>query len=191
MSDGNPDLASMIILSGPSGAGKTTLANGLIASHPEIEFAVSHTTRAMRPGETNDVEYHFVTPEQFEELVQGGEMLEHAIVYGNRYGTSRAAVDHALDAGHRVLLDVDWQGSMHLMEQFPEAVSIFIEPPGGKDAARRLQGREQDSDATIEARMAEYQEQVSHRDEFDYVITNDDLEESLAKLIEIVDHPTN
>lgn len=181
----------MIILSGPSGAGKTTLANGLIAGHPEIEFAVSHTTRAMRPGETNDVEYHFVSLEQFEELVQAGEMLEHAIVYGNRYGTSRAAVNHALDAGHRVLLDVDWQGSMHLMEQFPEAVSIFIEPPGGQDAVKRLQDRDQDSDATIEARMAEYQAQISHRDEFDYIITNDDLEESLAKLIEIVDRPTN
>lgn len=182
--------ARMIILSGPSGAGKTTLANGLIETHPEIEFAVSHTTRAMRPGETDNVEYHFVTDAEFDALVERGEMLEHANVYGYHYGTSREAVSHALDAGHRVLLDVDWQGSKNLIELFPDAVSIFIQPPGGQDAARRLHGRHQDSTETIEARMAQYQEQVSHRDEFDYVITNDDLAESLAKLIEIVDRPT-
>jgi guanylate kinase len=99
----NDSAARILILSGPSGAGKTTLANRLIASHPEIEFAVSHTTRAMRPGETDHVEYHFVSEDEFKQLVDGGEMLEYATVYGYHYGTSRQAVQHALDAGHRVL----------------------------------------------------------------------------------------
>lgn len=179
----------MLILSGPSGAGKTTLANGLIDTHPEIEFAISHTTRQKRPGENDDVEYHFVSEEEFKALVENGKMLETATVYGYHYGTSRQAVDHALNAGHRVLLDVDWQGSKHLMQLFPDAISIFIQPPGGKDAAQRLLDRHQDSALTIESRMAQYQEQISHREEFDYVITNDDLDETLKELIEIVDRP--
>jgi guanylate kinase len=185
----NPNVARMLILSGPSGAGKTTLANGLIDTHPEIEFAISHTTRQKRPGESDDVEYHFISEEEFKALVENGKMLETATVYGYHYGTSRQAVDHALNAGHRVLLDVDWQGSKHLMQLFPDAISIFIQPPGGQDAAQRLLDRHQDSELTIESRMAQYQEQISHREEFDYVITNDDLDETLKELIEIVDRP--
>jgi len=187
----NDSAARILILSGPSGAGKTTLANRLIASHPEIEFAVSHTTRAMRPGETDHVEYHFVSEDEFKQLVDGGEMLEYATVYGYHYGTSRQAVQHALDAGHRVLLDVDWQGSMHLHEIFPEAVRIFIQPPAGRDAAIRLQHRKQDSDSTIEARMEQYNEQIAHREDFDHVITNDDLDEALMELTRVVDQPVS
>ena len=179
----------MLILSGPSGAGKTTLANGLIDTHPEIEFAISHTTRPRRPGESDDVEYHFVSEEAFKALVENGEMLESATVYGYHYGTSRQAVDHALDAGHRVLLDVDWQGSKHLMQLFPDAISIFVQPPGDLDAAQRLHDRNQDNVITIESRMAQYHEQMSHREEFDYLITNDSLDAALKKLIEIVDQP--
>jgi len=180
---------SILILSGPSGAGKTTLANALIASHPEFEFAVSHTTRSPRPGETDGVQYHFVSEDEFMDLVRRGEMLEYATVYGRHYGTSRQAVEHALQSGHRVLLDVDWQGSRHLREIYPEAVSVFVQPPDGHDAASRLQDRQQDDAETIAARMALYDEQMSHRDEFDYVIVNDILERAIAELSGIVDRP--
>lgn len=187
----NPGVARILILSGPSGAGKTTLAKGLIETHPEIEFAISHTTRQKRPGESDDVEYHFVSEADFQALVEQGEMLEHATVYGHHYGTSRQAVERALNAGHRVLLDVDWQGSRHLMQIFPDAVSVFVQPPGGQDAAQRLYDRDQDSETTIESRMAQYHAQMSHREEFDFVITNDDLDETLKELVEIVDRVIN
>lgn len=176
----------LIILSAPSGAGKTSLANALVESSSDIEFSVSHTTRAPRPGEKHGVHYYFVSREEFDAMVQLGQFLEHATVFGNSYGTSRAAVESVLVRGKSVLLDIDWQGARSIKARMPQALSIFILPPTRAALRERLVKRGQDSMEVIERRMREATAEMSHYPEFDHVVVNDDFELALADLRAIV-----
>ncbi|MAS44817.1 MAG: guanylate kinase [Rhodobacteraceae bacterium] len=168
----------LFILSSPSGAGKSTISRRLLADDREFSFSISATTRAPRPGEVDGREYHFRTREQFEAMVEAGELLEHAEVFGNFYGTPRAPVEAALEAGRDVLFDVDWQGGQQLRNSaLREAVaSVFILPPSIAELERRLRARAQDPDAVIAHRMARARDEISHWDAYDYVLINDDLD---------------
>jgi guanylate kinase len=167
----------LIILSSPSGAGKSTLARSLRDWDPAIRFSVSATTRAPRPGEQDGREYHFRTRDQFLAMVAQGQMLEHAEVFGNLYGSPRGPVEEALARGEDTLFDIDWQGGQQIRNSAlgKDVVSIFILPPSMAELERRLRGRGQDSDAVIAARMAKSQAEVSHWAEYDYVLVNRDV----------------
>ncbi|HET6906733.1 MAG TPA: guanylate kinase [Rhodanobacteraceae bacterium] len=177
---------TLFIVSAPSGAGKSTLVNALLAREPGIALSISHTTRAPRPGEINGRQYHFVDRATFEAMVVRGEFLEHAEVFGNLYGTSLAGVRAQLAAGHDVLLEIDWQGAQQVRKAVPGCVSIFILPPSRAELERRLRARASDSEATIERRLAESREEMSHAHEFDCVIVNDAFDDALAQLQAIV-----
>jgi guanylate kinase len=172
----------LIILAAASGTGKTSLARALIERTPNLVFSVSHTTRAPRPGEQNGVHYYFVTPSQFEEMVAADRFLEHAKVFGNYYGTSRGATENLLGQGKNVILDIDWQGARTIKEKMPEAISIFLLPPSRAALEERLTARGQDSPEVIARRMAEAVAEMSHYNEFDHVIVNDDFEAALKDL---------
>jgi len=172
----------LLILSAPSGAGKTSLAKALVESTPNTVISVSHTTRAPRPGEQDGVDYYFVGRDTFEAMVAEGRFLEHARVFDNYYGTSRDAVEAQLARGNSVLLDIDWQGARRIREQMPEAVSVFILPPSRKALESRLQGRGQDSADVIARRMRDAVAEMRHFDEFDHVIINDDFDVALKEL---------
>ncbi len=176
----------LFILSAPSGGGKTTLAEALIAASPRIARSVSHTTRAPRPGERDGVDYFFVDAPTFERMVAAGEFLEHATVFGNRYGTSRRAVEALLAQGRDVLLTIDWQGARSVRALMPGAVSVFIVPPSLAELEKRLRARGQDSEEVIARRMAQAREEVSHHPEFDHVVVNDVFEQALADLAAII-----
>ena len=176
----------ILIISGPSGAGKSTLSHALIDAVPDTVIAVSHTTRKPRPGEENGVDYYFVSHQEFENFIKKGEMLEYAEVYGNLYGTSRASIDLPLSEGKNIILDIDWQGARRAKSIYPEAISVQILPPGEQESEKRLISRQQDSEQTIKARMASYKEQMSHQDEFDHIIINDDLAEANRQLLSIL-----
>lgn len=176
----------ILIISGPSGAGKSTLSHALIDAVPDTVIAVSHTTRKPRPGEKNGVDYFFVSQQEFENLISKGEMLEYAEVYGNFYGTSRASVELPLSEGKNIILDIDWQGARRAKSIYPEAISVQILPPGEQESEKRLISRQQDSEQTIKTRMATYKEQMSHQDEYDHIIINDDLAEANRQLLSIL-----
>ena len=176
----------ILIISGPSGAGKSTLSHALIDAVPDTVIAVSHTTRKPRLGEENGVDYYFVSHQEFENFIKKGEMLEYAEVYGNLYGTSRASIDLPLSEGKNIILDIDWQGARRAKSIYPEAISVQILPPGEQESEKRLISRQQDSEQTIKARMATYKEQMSHQDEFDHIIINDDLTEANRQLLSIL-----
>ena len=184
MSMANEDIARrglMLVLSSPSGAGKTTLSRRLLDSDGNIRMSVSATTRPMRPGEVQDKDYHFVTPRQFETMMEQGAFLEHASVFGHQYGTPRGLVETALTSGTDVLFDIDWQGTQQLKERMrDDLVSIFILPPSHDELERRLRARAQDSDDVVAARMAKAADEISHWPEYDYVIVNADLDKALA-----------
>lgn len=167
-----------IILSSPSGAGKSTLARRLMAWDPSLAFSVSATTRAPREGETDGVEYFFRTRAAFLGMVDAGEMLEHAEVFGNLYGTPRAPVEAAMAAGRDTLFDIDWQGGQQVRNSAigKDVVSIFILPPSIAALESRLRTRAQDSDAVIAGRMEKSRDEISHWAEYDYVLVNDDLD---------------
>lgn len=178
----------MLVLSSPSGAGKTTLARRLLAGDPTIGMSVSVTTRNRRPGEVDGVDYHFTTLEDFEARVGRGEFLEHATVFGNAYGTPRAPVEAVLRAGRDVLFDIDWQGTQQLKEKAREdVVSIFILPPSRAELHHRLSSRGQDSAETVARRMAQANGEISHWAEYDYVIVNDDLDRAEKRIVTIVE----
>lgn len=177
----------ILILSAPSGAGKTSLARALLERRPEATLSVSHTTRATRPGEREGVDYWFVTPAEFERMVQAGEFVEYARVFDNRYGTSFAAIERPMIEGRTVILDIDWQGARAVRARFPAARSVFILPPSREELERRLRGRGQDPEAVIARRMREAVEQIGHYDEYEYAIVNDDFAAALADLEAIVD----
>jgi guanylate kinase len=176
----------LIVISAPSGAGKTSLVTALLAREPGLRLSVSHTTRKRRPTEQDGREYHFTSVPQFERLVAAGELLEHAKVFDNYYGTSRAFVEKQLAAGHDVLLEIDWQGAAQVRRAMPRCVSVFILPPSRSALAERLARRATDTAEVIARRLAEAQADMSHYREFDYVVVNDDFETALAQLERIV-----
>ncbi len=166
----------MLVLSSPSGAGKTTLSRLLLERYLTIELSVSVTTRKPRPGEVDGKDYHFIDRARFDDMVAGGELLEWAEVFGNRYGTPRAPVERVLAAGRDVLFDIDWQGTQQLREKGrADLVSVFVLPPSIRDLEARLRTRAQDSDDVIHARMSKAADEMSHWAEYDYVVINRDV----------------
>ncbi|OGI37088.1 MAG: guanylate kinase [Candidatus Muproteobacteria bacterium RBG_16_64_10] len=179
-------MAKLFIFSAASGTGKTSLAHALMKRVRNLAFSVSHTTRAPRPGETHGVHYYFVSPAEFERMVAAGEFIEHAQVFGNRYGTSRKVIEDLFKEGKNVILDIDWQGARAIKAKMPEAVSIFILPPSRAALAERLNGRAQDAPEVIARRMAQATAEMSHYHEYDQVVVNDDFEAALADLVAII-----
>ena len=179
----------LIILSSPSGAGKSTLTRRLRDWDPTLSFSVSATTRAPRPGEEDGRDYHFLSEDAFRRTVDEGGMLEHARVFGNSYGSPRAPVQAAIDAGRDVLFDIDWQGAQQIQNSAlaPHTLSIFILPPSIAELRRRLETRGQDSDEVIARRMAKSWDEISHWAEYDHVLINDDLDETTRRLRVIVE----
>lgn len=187
----NPDAARrglLIILSSPSGAGKSTLAARLRAWDPTLNFSVSATTRAPRPGEEHGREYYFHSREEFQDMVAKGDMLEHAEVFGNFYGSPKGPVEEAINAGRDVLFDIDWQGGQQVRASAlgKHVLSIFILPPSIPELERRLYARAQDSKEVIDGRMSKSRDEISHWPEYDYVLVNEDLDETEARLKTIV-----
>ncbi len=173
----------MLVLSSPSGAGKTTLSRALLASDKDIAMSVSVTTRPPRPGEVEGRDYYFLTTEDFGIMRNKGELLEHAKVFGNYYGTPRGPVEGALAQGRDVLFDIDWQGTQQLEESArDDLVKVFVLPPSAQDLERRLNKRAQDPADVVAARMAKASDEISHYLEYDYIIVNDDIEKSLGEL---------
>jgi guanylate kinase len=174
----------LFILSSPSGAGKSTLSRRILQSDDNFTFSVSATTRAPRPGEQDGREYHFRSEAEFKAMVENGEMLEHARVFGNSYGTPRAPVEAAINAGRDVLFDVDWQGGQQIRNSpLKDAVaSVFILPPSITELERRLKARGQDSDEVVAGRMARSRDEISHWAEYDYVLINDDIDACEAEI---------
>ncbi len=173
---------TLYIVSAPSGAGKTSLVKALVDAQPQVRVSVSHTTRAMRPGEVDGVNYHFVTREDFLERLERNEFLEHAEVFGNLYGTSQRWLEQTLEDGYDLILEIDWQGAQQVRRLMPQARSIFILPPTQDALRQRLTNRGQDSDETIERRMREAVSEMSHYVEYDYLVINDDFAHALADL---------
>ena len=166
----------MFVLFSPSGAGKTTLSRMLIAETPDLQMSVSATTRSMRPGEVEGKDYYFVDQKRFEQMVGEGDLLEWAMVFGNRYGTPRAPVEAALSAGQDVLFDIDWQGTQQLRSRSPsDVVSVFILPPSATALEQRLHTRAQDSEEVIRGRMKKAGDEMSHFDAYDYIVVNDNI----------------
>jgi guanylate kinase len=177
----------LLVLSSPSGAGKTTITRRLVASDPELALSVSVTTRRARQGEVEGRDYYFIDRRRFDEMAKQGELLEHATVFGNSYGTPRRPIEEALAAGRDVVGDVDWQGAQQLTESVPhDLVSVFVLPPSRAALEERLSTRAQDSAAVVASRMAKSAEEVSHWSEYDYVIINNDVDESVAQVRAIV-----
>jgi len=178
----------LIILSSPSGAGKSTLAKRLRAWDPTLRFSVSATTRPPRPGEEDGREYYFRSREEFQGMIADGEMLEHAEVFGNFYGSPKGPVEMAVRAGQDVLFDIDWQGGQQIRNSSmgSDVVSIFVLPPSIGELDRRLRSRGQDSDAVIAGRMAKSRDEISHWAEYDYVLVNDDIDRAEQELITIL-----
>ena len=173
---------TLYIVSAPSGAGKTTLVTALVEQIDTLRVSVSHTTRAMRPGEVDGINYHFTSREQFLKQVGEGDFLEHAEVFGNLYGTSQSTVEQTLADGHDLILEIDWQGAQQVRRALPHARSIFILPPSREALQQRLSNRGQDADDVIAARMALATTEMSHYVEYDYIVINDDFQTALDEL---------
>ena len=177
----------MFILSSPSGAGKTTIARRLLAEDGHIAMSVSATTRPMRPGEVDGQDYHFTTREQFEHMVEAGEFLEWAHVFGHSYGTPKSHVKAALREGQDFLFDIDWQGSQQLHQKLErDVVRVFILPPSIEELRRRLTGRGTDTTEVIAQRMERARAEISHWDGYDYVVVNDDIDTCYAEVTQIL-----
>ncbi|MCB1682891.1 MAG: guanylate kinase [Pseudomonadales bacterium] len=176
---------TLFIVSAPSGAGKTSLVNALLEKDAALAVSVSHTTRPRRPSETDGVNYHFVSPARFEAMVAAGDFLEHAEVFGHRYGTARAVVDARLGQGADVILEIDWQGAAQIRRSHPDSVSVFILPPSTATLRARLIKRGQDDPAVIETRLAEARGEMAHHAEFDFLVVNDRFEDALEELCAI------
>ncbi len=173
---------TLYIISAPSGAGKTSLVKALLARFDSLVVSISHTTRAPRPGEKDGVDYHFIDEHEFLELIEQGAFLEHAKVYDHFYGTSRASVQAHLDADRDVLLEIDWQGARQVRRQMPDCQSIFIIPPSRVALEARLRQRGQDKESVIEHRMQAAIREMSHYNEYDYLVVNDVFDRALADL---------
>lgn len=175
-----------MVISAPSGAGKTSLVRALLTDVPEARFSTSYTTRPPRRGEVDGVDYFFVSPEEFEAMAERGDFLEHALVFGNRYGTSRAQVAALTKAGHHVLLEIDWQGARQVRAAEPQSISVFIMPPSLAELEHRLRGRSTDTEATIQKRLGEARDDMTHWEEFDYAVINDRFDDTLDALRDIL-----
>ena len=176
----------LFVVVAPSGAGKTSLVNAMLGVEAGIRLSVSFTTRAPRDGEVEGREYHFVPRATFEAMIEAGDFLEHANVYGNFYGTSRSWIEHQLAGEHDVLLEIDWQGAQQVRTLFPRMVGIFILPPSLSELRRRLTARGKDTPESIERRMASAREEISHVLEFEYIIVNEQFDAALADLQAVV-----
>lgn len=181
-----PYSGTLYIISAPSGAGKTSLVKILVDSIDDIRVSVSHTTRQMRPGEADGVNYNFVDTPAFEQMVSNEIFLEHAQVFDNYYGTSREWVEQQLREGIDVILEIDWQGAQQVRPRMPGCVSVFILPPSRDELIRRLRGRGQDSEEVIQRRCRDAVTDMSHYTEYDYVVINDDFDEALTDLAAII-----
>ncbi|GHB00889.1 guanylate kinase [Modicisalibacter luteus] len=177
---------TLYIVSAPSGAGKTSLVRALLNRVEDIQVSVSHTTRAMRPGEVDGVNYHFVDEATFKRMIERGDFFEHAQVFDNHYGTSRPAVQALLAAGTDVILEIDWQGARQVREQMNGVVSVFILPPSREALRERLSARGTDDASVIDRRMRDAISEMSHFDEYEHIIVNDDFEDALAQLAGLV-----
>ncbi|OEC61554.1 guanylate kinase [Pseudomonas sp. ENNP23] len=173
---------TLYIVSAPSGAGKTSLVKALVDTDPRIRVSVSHTTRSIRPGEVDGVNYHFVSREAFVHMLEHGDFIEHAEVFGNLYGTSQRWLLQTLAEGHDLILEIDWQGAQQVRHLMPQAKSIFILPPSQEALRQRLDNRGQDSAEIIERRMREAVSEMSHYVEYDYLVINDDFAVALEDL---------
>jgi guanylate kinase len=172
----------MLVLSSPSGAGKTTLARMLLDGEPSVVMSVSATTRPARANEIDGRDYHFITVKEFERRVSEDAFLEHATVFGHRYGTPKAPVMEALSKGRDVLFDIDWQGTQQLKQQRDDVVSVFVLPPSREELERRLRARAQDSDDVVARRMSKANDEMSHWAEYDYVVINHDMNAAFAQV---------
>lgn len=178
----------MFVLSSPSGAGKTTITRALLKNNPGLVISISATTRQRRPGEVDGQDYYFVDISQFNQMVENGEMLEHAKVFSNYYGTPRLPVEEALSRGQDVIFDIDWQGTQQLREQREsDLVTLFILPPNAKELERRLRSRAQDTEETIRHRMDKASDEMTHFSEYDYVIINNNVELAIQNAQMILD----
>lgn len=176
----------LFLVSAPSGAGKSSLVHDLIAHDPEVHLSISFTTRGIRPGEKNGVDYHFISKEEFEERKENGEFLESAFVHGNYYGTSRLWIEKELEAGHDVMLEIDWQGAFQVKKVFPQVISTFILPPSIDALKQRLVGRGTDAPEVIARRLAGAGAEIVHAPHFDYVIINADFNQASCELQSII-----
>ena len=174
--------ARLFVIAAPSGAGKTTLVKALTTRNPELRFSISYTTRPKRRNEADGVDYLFVDKDEFDRLCAEGALLESAEVFDNFYGTSREQVEQHLATGHHVILEIDWQGAQQVRSAKPDCITVFILPPSRAELERRLRSRGTDSDAVIERRLRDALSDMSHWNEFDYVIFNDDLDQAVADL---------
>lgn len=179
---------TLYIVSAPSGAGKSSLISALLKENPryDMKVSISHTTRAPRPGEEDGIHYHFVSVEEFNQLAENGTFLEYAQVFGNSYGTSRLWIEEMLAKGVDIFLDIDWQGAMQIRAQMPNSKSIFILPPSKEELERRLNARGQDPEEVILARMNKAKAEISHYNEYDYLIVNDDFDVALMDFKAII-----
>jgi guanylate kinase len=175
----------LYIVAAPSGAGKSSIVNACLARDPNICLSISFTSRAPRPGERHAEHYHFVEAAEFERMVAAGDFFEHARVHGDWKGTARQSVEPQLAAGRDVLLEIDWQGALQVREQVPDAVSVFILPPSRQALEQRMRSRGQDSEAVIQRRLAAAREEMSHFDEFDYVIVNEHFDTAVDEMCAI------
>lgn len=173
---------TLYVVSAPSGAGKTSLVKAMLAQDNEIVVSVSHTTREMRPGEQNGMDYNFVTMDQFNQMIEASDFLEFAEVFTNKYGTSQRWVETQLEQGKDVILEIDWQGAQQIRRLMPDCLSIFILPPSRDALEQRLTNRGQDSEDVIGLRMSEAVSEMSHYAEYDFLVINDDFDTALNEL---------
>tara|TARA_B100000929_G_scaffold288147_1_gene276067 strand:+ start:13413 stop:13991 length:579 start_codon:yes stop_codon:yes gene_type:complete len=183
----NPNKPLMLVLSSPSGAGKTTLSKKIQQSDNSFEISVSHTTRKPRPNEVDGLDYHFVSKEKFKSLLKENAFYEHAEIFGNYYGTSKSSINKITEKKHNVLFDIDWQGSEQL-SKFKELnlVKVFILPPSKEELEKRLIARNQDDKEAIKRRMLAYSKDIVHQKDYDYVLVNDNVEKCFNNIKEII-----
>ena len=177
---------TLFIVAAPSGAGKSSIVNAVLARDPRLCLSISFTSRQPRPGERHAEHYHFIAVEEFKAMIRNGDFFEYAEVHGDWKGTARQSVEPQLAAGKDVLLEIDWQGARQVREKVPDAVSVFILPPSRQALEQRMRARGQDSEEVIQRRLAAAREEMSHYGEFDYVIVNDVFEEAVAQMHAII-----
>ena len=184
-------MANLFIIAAPSGCGKTSLVKALLGSSSKLSVSVSHTTRKPRKGEINGENYHFVSKERFGEMISNNDFVEHAEVFGNLYGTARSNIKEKLDANIDIILEIDWQGARQVRENMPNSISIFILPPSKNVLLQRLTDRGQDDEETISKRMKNSESEMSHYDEFEYLVINDQFDSALNDLKAIIQDCNN